>query len=432
MTTTITARTPSVGLASPRAGIRTEAGAWVAQRLFRAAVQRLDVAVELKWPEGIETLGRGGPMATVYAPQEFFARLGRDGLIGFGEAYLTGAWDSDELVPFLTVFAARMGNLISPRWQRLRALGVRRVPRHHRNTRSGSRNNIAHHYDLSNDLFALFLDPTMTYSSGLFDAEIRPTAGAGRFEAGPPEGVGEPGALERAQARKIDRLLDEAHVGAGTRLLEIGTGWGELAIRAAGRGATVRTITLSAEQKELADRRIAAAHLQDRVTVELCDYRDVTGTFDAIVSVEMIEAVGRQFWPTYFERIDELLIPGGHAAIQAITMPHDRMLASSGTHTWITKYIFPGGALPSVRAIEEITRSRTSLHLTGRLDLGLHYAATLRLWDEAFQSATAEVELLGFDNTFRRVWHFYLAYCEAGFAARYIDDTQLTFVKDSA
>ena len=424
----IAARWPE--LADPKPGLRTTVGAAVARRLFRLAVQRLDVSVELRWQDGTEVLGRGGPTAVVRDPEEFFSRLGRDGLIGFGEAYMTEAWDSDDLVGFLTVLAARMGSLIPPRWQRLRAVGVRRMPRTHRNTRIGSRTNIAHHYDLSNELFALFLDPTMTYSSALFEAELY--AEGDHHRAGPPRGTREPGALQLAQERKIDRLLDEAGVGAGTRLLEIGTGWGELAMRAARRGAVVRTITLSAEQKALADRRIADAGLADRVTVELCDYRDVTGAFDAVVSVEMIEAVGWQYWRTYFERVDALLAPGGRFALQAITMPHDRMLASRGTHTWITKYIFPGGALPSVRAIEDITTSRTSLTLVGRFDLGLHYAATLRLWDEAFTAAQDSVRALGVDETFQRMWHFYLAYCEAGFAARYIDDNQLTFIKDGA
>lgn len=395
-------------LRPPRSGpsLRTR----VACRLFRTAVQRLDVRVELSGSGGGEVLGRGGPSAVVHDPDELFARIGRDGLIGFGEAFMTGAWDSDELVDFLSVLAGEMATLVPPRLQRLRALAVRRIPRRHRNTRTGALRNIAHHYDLSNDLFRLFLDPTMTYSSALFD------------------GVGDDDLL-RAQERKIERLLDEAGVGEGTRVLEIGTGWGELAIRAARRGAVVRTVTLSAEQKDLADERIASADLSDRVTVELCDYRDVEGTFDAVVSVEMIEAVGWQFWPTYFEKVDALLRPGGRFALQAITLPHDRMLATRDTHTWITKYIFPGGALPSLRAIGEIVGARTAMRLTNQRDLGLHYATTLRRWSDAFAAARSEVEQLGFDETFIRMWRFYLAYCEAGFAARYIDVSQLTYVK---
>lgn len=423
--TAVATRWPSLSM--PRAGLRTRVGARIARRLFLVAVERLDVSVDLHEPDGVVRVGRGGPLATVRAPEEFFARLGRDGLIGFGEAYLTEAWDSDDLVAFLTVLAAEMGTLISPRLQRLRGLAVQRMPRRHRNTRSGAQRNITHHYDLSNELFGLFLDRTMTYSSALFESGL--DGRAPRWEAGEPYGLDQPDVLARAQERKIDRLLDQAAVGPGTTLLEIGTGWGELAIRAARRGAQVHTITLSAEQKELAERRIAAAGLAERVVVERCDYRDVTGRYDAVVSVEMIEAVGWQFWSTYFEKIDAVLKPGGRVAIQAITMPHDRMLASRGTHTWITKYIFPGGALPSLRAIEQVVDKRTSLRLAARLDLGLHYATTLRFWDDAFSAASTEVEKFGFDLTFRRMWHFYLAYCEAGFAARYIDVNQLTFVK---
>ena len=426
--TAVTTRWPS--LATPPAGLRASIRTSVARRLFQAAVNRLDVSVDLHEPDGARRIGRGGPLATVHEPEQFFARLGRDGLIGFGEAYLTEAWDSDDLVAFLTVLAAEMGTLIPPSLQRLRGLALRRMPRNHRNTRAGARRNITHHYDLSNDLFALFLDPSMTYSSALFESDV--SGDDARQMAGRPRRFDGPGALRSGQERKIDRLLDAAGVGPGTRLLEIGTGWGELAIRAALRGAVVRSVTLSAEQKALADRRIAAAGLADHVTVDLCDYRDVVGSYDAIVSVEMIEAVGWQYWTTYFERLDALLADGGRVAIQAITMPHDRMLASRGTHTWITKYIFPGGALPSVRVIDEITRRRTSLQLVGRLDFGLHYAATLRFWDESFNAASEEVRNLGFDDTFQRMWHFYLAYCEAGFAAGYIDVNQLTFVKEAA
>jgi cyclopropane-fatty-acyl-phospholipid synthase len=297
----------------------------------------------------------------------------------------------------------------------------------HRNSTRNTRDNIAHHYDLSNDLFELFLDPTLSYSAALFEADQ--VDRGDHLEAVPPYAAHAPGALEDGQARKIDRLLDEAGVAAGTRLLEIGTGWGELAIRAARRGATVHSVTLSSEQQALAEQRIAAAGLSDRVTVELSDYRAVRGRYDAVVSVEMIEAVGWQYWRTYFESIDRLLAPGGRAALQAITMPHDRMLATRNTFTWINKYIFPGGFLPSVRAIEETARAHTGLRLTGRLSMGAHYAETLRQWDEAFLAARERVLELGFDETFVRMWHFYLEYSRAGFASRYIDVNQLTLTR---
>ncbi len=214
-------------------------------------------------------------------------------------------------------------------------------------------------------------------------------------------------------------------------MLEIGTGWGELAVRAARRGATVHSVTLSSEQLELAAERVAEAGFSDQVTLELSDYRDVQGSYDAIVSVEMIEAVGHEFWPTYFRTIDRLLAPGGRVGIQAITMPHDRMLATRNTWTWINKYIFPGGFLPSVTAIDEVTRAHTSLRLGNRLSFGRHYAETLEHWDQAFLAASDRVRALGFDRTFQRMWHFYLEYSRAGFASGYIDVQQLTLAREA-
>lgn len=391
------------GLDAVPSGLRAGVSSAVARRLFLGAVDGLDVTVHV----GADTYGRGGPAMTVHRPEELYARLGRDGLIGFGEAYLTGAWTSADLTGFLTELAAKVADLVPRPLQRARALVQRRTPRAHRTTADRTRDLIAHHYDLSNDLFGLFLDESLSYSSALFD--------------GDPD---EP--LVQAQHRKTDRLLDEAGVGPGTRVLEIGTGWGELAIRAASRGATVHTVTLSSEQQALARQRVAAAGLADRVTIELCDYREIRGDYDAVLSVEMIEAVGHDYWPTYFRTIDRLLAPGGRAAIQAIVMPHDRMLATRGSFTWINKYIFPGGFLPSAQAIDEVTAQHTSLRVTDRLSFGADYAETLRRWDEAFLEAEGQVRLLGFDDTFVRMWHFYLCYSRAGFASGYLDVQQLT------
>ncbi|MCG6500437.1 cyclopropane-fatty-acyl-phospholipid synthase family protein, partial [Kitasatospora sp. A2-31] len=280
------------------------------------------------------------------------------------------------------------------------------------------RRNIHRHYDLSNELFALFLDPTMTYSSAIF-----PTAPGGAPEASWD-------ALPAAQHRKIDRLLDLARVGPGTRLLEIGTGWGELAMRAATRGARVVSLTLSEEQLDLARRRIARAGLDDRAEVRLCDYRAAEGVYDAVVSVEMIEAVGRPFWPDYFATLDRVLAPGGRVALQSISMPHDRMLAGSRTQTWILKYIFPGGRIPSVRAIRETAARHTRLRVTRTDAFGPHYAETLRLWRERFAEQSAQLGGLGFDEVFRRTWEFYLAYCEAGFRTGYLDVHQLLLTRE--
>jgi len=319
--------------------------------------------------------------------------------------------------------------------QRLRAFYVARAPRAERNTTANTRHNIARHYDLSNDLFGTFLDRTLSYSSALFDGPTSEKRAGGRAtrEAVRTSTPGAPATWDRfaaAQHRKIDRMLDTAHVGPGARVLEIGTGWGELAIRAARRGATVTSVTLSSEQQALARQRVAEARLEDRVSIELLDYRLVEGEYDAIVSVEMIEAVGHEYWPEYFRTIDRLLAPGGRVAIQAITMPHDRMLATRYTYTWINKYIFPGGFLPSTEAIAEVTRQHTSLRLVERLSFGQHYAETLRLWDERFLSSLARVQELGFDAVFARMWHFYLEYSRAGFRSGYLDVQQLVMQRE--
>ncbi|SEB86984.1 cyclopropane-fatty-acyl-phospholipid synthase [Nocardioides exalbidus] len=426
-----------------RRGPRTAISAAVAKRLFHAAVGRLAVTV-VDEPSG-KTYGRGGPTMRLHRPDEFYARLGRDGLIGFGEAYLTGAWDAEDLAGFLTVPAARMATLIPEPLQRLRAFVTPRLPDHHRSTEANSQANISHHYDLSNDLYALFLDETLSYSSALFDtstvtAGIGPGSVGDHLVATPPEPSDRPDPtqhnvdLAEAQGRKIERLLDEAGVTAGTRVLEIGTGWGELAIRAARRGATIHSITLSVEQLELAQERIAAAGFADQCRLELMDYRALGADgaqYDAVLSVEMIEAVGAEFWGTYFETIDRVLAPGGKVAIQAITMPHDRMLATRDGETWINKYIFPGGFLPSVEVIDQITRDDTSLRLTGQLEMGSHYAETLRRWDRRFLAQADAVQALGFDDVFLRVWHFYLSYSQAGFASGYINVSQLTFTREN-
>jgi cyclopropane-fatty-acyl-phospholipid synthase len=279
-------------------------------------------------------------------PTDFYQRLGGSGLIGFGESYMAADWDSPELTALLTVFAARVGTLVPPRLQALRSLAVRRMPAADDPTVAGARRNIARHYDLSNQMFALFLDPTMTYSSALFEET------AAGSPASPP--AGDPaGWLAAAQRRKIDRLLELCRVRPGCQVLEIGTGWGELAIRAARRGAQVRTVTISAQQAELATSRIAAAGVADRVRVELLDYRQLTGQYDAILSVEMIEAVGARRWPEYFSALARLAAPGCRIGLQAITMPHQRMLASRNTQTWVLKYIFPGGLIPSQTALRE-------------------------------------------------------------------------------
>lgn len=348
----------------------------------------------------------GGPVLEVHRPAEFHARIGRDGLIGLGEGYMSGAWTSPDLAAVLTAFASRLTSLVPPPLQKLRRLVQPPQPAAEYGDRAGARRNISRHYDLSNELFALFLDPTLTYSSALFA----------------------PGDdLERAQLRKIDAVLDAAAVRPGARVLEIGTGWGALAIRAATeRGAHVTTVTLSEEQARLARSRVQAAGVADLVDVQVRDYRDVEGRYDAVVSVEMIEAVGERHWPDYFATLGRALAPDGRVGLQAITMPHEHLRATRHTWTWIHKYIFPGGLIPSEVAIRAHALRDGGLAVLHRRSFGAHYAETLRQWRERFVAAADAVGGLGFDPVFRRMWEFYLAYCEAGFRTGRLDVEQYT------
>jgi cyclopropane-fatty-acyl-phospholipid synthase len=379
----------------------------IARTIFSRAVATLPVRVV--FPDG-RVLGSGGkdaPVMRLVRPDAVFARLGADVKIGFGEAYMTGDWTTGpgtDLADLLAPFAARMSRLVHPLLQRLRHVVERTQPAHEENTPENSRGNIARHYDLSNDLFEAFLDETMTYSSAW-------------FEHGDD--------LASAQRRKIDGILDLARVRSGMHVLEIGSGWGALAIRAAReRGARVTTLTLSTEQQALARQRAEDAGVGHLVDVRLQDYRAATGRYDAIVSVEMIEAVGERFWPTYFSALDALLAPGGRVGLQAITMAHDRMLATRRSYSWIHKYVFPGGIIPSLRAITEELAAHTGLAIVERRDLGPHYARTLAVWRENFLANFGRLEQ-SFDETFRRMWEFYLAYCEAGFRVGYLGVSQL-------
>ena len=380
--------------------------------LARAAVARAFLHRVATWlplrirtPDGSVSGGggAGSPVLAIHDEDAFYRRLG-SGTAGLAEAYMAADWDSGDLPGLFTVLAEHVTTLVPAPLQALRRWYIPRQPAAEDATIEGAQRNIERHYDLSDDLFALFLDPSMTYSSGLFA----------------------PGdTLARAQHRKIDTLLDRTGVHPGTSVLEIGTGWGELAIRAAARGAQVTTLTISPTQAATARRRAGAAGVADRVDVQLRDYRQATGRYDVIISVEMIEAVGERYWPAYFTTIDRLLAPGGRAGLQAITMPHDRMLATRGGHTWIHKHIFPGGQIPSLQAITDNLQAHTTLRVTADYPMGPHYARTLAEWRSRFLDASAAVTELGFGATFQRMWNLYLAYSEAGFRAGYLDVHQL-------
>ncbi len=397
----------------------------VRARLARSIVAQVAkrVPVDVVMPDGSVlgggTRGSDRPGLEIVRPTAVFERLAHHPKIGIGEAYMAGDWKTAEgtdLAELLVPFAERMTTAVPAGWLRLRGFVDRRIPSIQNNSLLGSRRNIEAHYDLSNELFATFLDETMSYSSAIFD-EDQPL----RTQS-----------FEQAQLRKIHAILDMAKVGQDTRLLEIGTGWGALALEAARRGATVTSVTLSKEQAALARRRVAEAGHSGTVDIRIQDYREVEGEFDAVVSVEMIEAVGEEYWETYFRTIDERLAPGGIAAVQAILMSHERLMATKHSYGWIQKHIFPGGLIPSLQAMSETTDNSTRLRMTGVDTFGSDYAETLRRWRQTFLARWPQVRALGFDETFRRKWEFYLAYCEAGFATGYLDVAQVRFEREGA
>ncbi|MFI7066355.1 class I SAM-dependent methyltransferase [Kribbella sp. NPDC050124] len=411
-------------LARPRSNPVRRAGAAAAIRMI---AKELPATIHL---DSNRSYGLGGPAMRVHRTSAFLDRLGHDAGSGFGEAYLAGDWDpepgtdlADLLVPFAERFSNEETRHLLPKWaQSLRWLVTRSQPGDQENDRAGARENVSRHYDLSNPMFSEFLDPTLTYSAAYFGDPGLGTSAAELATASYDE-------LTRAQLNKLDAILDAAGVVSGSRVLDIGCGWASLAIRAAQRGAWVTAITIASQQALLAQRMVAEAGVGDRVQVALRDYRDQIGEFDAVLSVEMIEAVGEKYWPVYFDAIERRLAPGGVAVVQAIVMPHARMLATRNTFTWVQKYIFPGGLIPSIKVIEDVTARHTGLRPEVLRHLGADYARTLRIWRNRFIERWPEIARLGFDETFRRMWEFYLAYSEAGFRTGYLDDVQLRLTR---
>lgn len=348
--------------------------------------------------------GEGASLTLQVSNWRLFRRLALAGDVGFGEGYMAGEWLTDDLPGLLRLFI-RAGESVREVARGTAALRLARRLLHYsrRATRSGSRRNVAAHYDLSNDFYRLWLDPSMTYSCALFDH---------------PEDD-----LESAQRRKLERVAALAGLRGGQRVLEIGCGWGSFLELATSRGCSALGITLSKSQAEYARARLAAAGLSARV--ELVDYRDCTGIYDAVVSIEMLEAVGHRRLGEYFAALDRLLAPGGVTVIQSITMPDHRYQAYRRNPDFIQKHIFPGGHLPSLAAITAAL-ARTRLVIDRLDNIGPHYALTLRRWREAFLAQRPAIRALGFDDTFLRMWEYYLAYCEAGFAERVLGDLQLT------
>ena len=332
------------------------------------------------------------------------------GTVGFGESFMDGEWDSPDLPKVIELAARNLPRrpmafrLVSP-WR----MGDRVRHLLRQNTREGSKQNIAAHYDLGNDFYALWLDPGMTYSSAVFARDAND--------------------LESAQAEKNRRLLDLASVKAGDRILEVGCGWGGFALQAArDRGAHVTAITVSRAQFDEASRRVQAAGVFEKVDVRLCDYRDLDGEWDHAVSVEMIEAVGEKYWDTYFERVSSCVKSGGVFALQAIVIENERFEAYRRSADFIQKHIFPGGALLSPNVLRD-RAAAAGLQWTSAAGYGLDYAHTLAHWRSRFEGASDKVAALGFDERFRRCWSFYLAYCEGGFRAGNIDALQVALVR---
>lgn len=348
-----------------------------------------------------------GPSARIEAVNPRFARrMLTGGTVGVGAAYMDGDFRSPDLAA-LVEWAARnerLGATLLKTAVPLRLLG-RAWHALRRNSRAGARRNITSHYDLGNEFYARWLDASMTYSSACFATADEP--------------------LEHAQTRKYRLTAQAAGIRADSHVLEIGTGWGGFACFAAAEiGCRVTTITISRAQADHAAARIQAAGLGERVEVLLCDYRDIQGRYDAIVSIEMLEAVGERYWSLYFRRLRDLLAPGGAAAIQTITIADRHFPAYRRSQDFIQRYIFPGGMLPSPGALRrEIDRA--GLVLRDSASFGEDYARTLAEWRQRFLAASPEIQRLGFDERFRRMWEFYLAYCEGGFRAGRIDVARL-------
>jgi cyclopropane-fatty-acyl-phospholipid synthase len=366
---------------------------------------------------GRVTLGRASDegLAAVHVRVEdpaLYRALAMSGAVGAGESYIRGRWRCDDLVGLIRLLVrnrdlldglergcARIGGGLLRAWSALRP-----------NTRRGSREHIAAHYDLGNEFFALFLSPDLMYSSALW--------------AGPDD------TLEAASTRKLDAICASLELCPSDAVVEIGTGWGGFALHAARHyGCRVTTTTISREQHALATKRVADAGLADRVTVLLEDYRDLEGRYDKLVSIEMIEAVGARYLDWYFEKVGALLKPGGLALLQAITIEDHRYAQALREVDYIKRHVFPGAFIPSVSAMLESKRRVTDLNLVHFQDFGLSYARTLEVWRKRFLAQRAEVRRLGFDDHFIRLWEFYLAYCEGGFRERSIGVGHLKFAK---
>ncbi len=403
--------TGSPGAAKPISREAQGLGALIANRLARHFSLG---TLTIRWPNGASSCVEGalpGPTATLVLNRwRAVRRLLVGGAVGFTDAYINGDWDSPDLAGLIELGAV---NRAAADHRVRSAAPVKAVSRLRHllsaNTRRGSRRNISHHYDLGNAFYSQWLDPTLSYSAAVFERGDEP--------------------LDQAQSNKCRRLLEALDARPGQTLLEVGCGWGHLASLAAReRDLSVTAITVSKEQYEFTRRRVYEDGLGEKVSVQFTDYRDIDGEYDHMVSVEMFEAVGEKYWPVFFDNLRERLKPGGRAALQIITIDDAIFGAYRKSVDFIQKYVFPGGMLPSPGVLRREVE-RAGLDWRQDWSYGAHYAKTLMIWRDRFLAAWPSIHELGFDERFKRLWEFYLAYCEGGFRAGNIDLRQIALTK---
>ncbi len=355
------------------------------------------------------------PVCITVIDERFFDDCFLYGDIGFGEAYTKGFWTSDDVTSVIRFFIENLKEIPGISGSSVKRFAFNVLRSYNRlihllraNTIDGSRKNISSHYDLSNDFFKIFLDETMTYSSAMFTSDSM--------------------TLEDAQHAKYLRLWEKLGLSQDDHVLEIGCGWGYNAVEMAKRyGCKVTAVTISEEQFKVANERVINEALEDKVDIQLIDYRNLTGHYSKIISIEMLEAVGHQYYNAYFRKLSELMLPGAVAAFQVITCPDSRYHELRKGTDWIQKHIFPGTLLPSVGILNKAIASNTELTLVDLKDLGMHYAKTLHTWRVKFNGNLSGVQSLGFDEAFIRKWNYYLCYCEAAFATRNIHVMQMIY-----
>jgi cyclopropane-fatty-acyl-phospholipid synthase len=399
---------------------------WFAGLSYRGLIQRMlaplrQGTLHVTFPDGTtQQFGNGAahPAANLCINREaFYRKVILSGDIGLGESYVEADWDTDSVTDVIAWFIHNLENTPTASGSKRSSVAGNVLKflnrqRHNwrRNDVTGARRNIHEHYDLSNDFFRLFLDESMAYSSAFFS---QPTD-----------------SLVTAQTEKFDRLCRKLQLQPDDHLLEIGSGWGGMALHAARHyGCRVTSITISQEQLQYAQAQAQAAGLSDRVKFELCDYRNVSGQFDKIVSIEMLEAVGHQYFPAFFAKCHEVLKRDGLLALQVITCPDARYDEYRKSVDWIQKHIFPGGLLPSLTALQQAINATGDMQLHHLEDFGLHYAQTLRMWRARLNRNPHALAELGFDEHFLRKWNYYLSYCEAAFQMRNVSVIQAVFTR---